>query len=114
MTDNQIIEELQDEVDYARVYNLWFIDSVSAGLLAEALALINRQKTELKKAQKAIEKQTPKKPLDVHTPVVTWGVCPRCKGKLNKLGGRPYRIFIGTRYCSDCGQALDWTESEQK
>ena len=33
---------------------------------------------------------------------------------LNKLGGRPYRIFIGTRYCSDCGQALDWGEGERK
>ena len=112
MTDNQIIEELQDEVDYARVYNLWFIDSVSAGLLAEALALINRQKAELKKAQKAIEKQTPKKPFDVHTPVVTWGLCPVCKGELSKLGGRPNRILINTMYCSDCGQALDWSNEE--
>ena len=57
-----------------------------------------------------LEKQIPKKPLDVQTPLVTWGLCPSCKGELSKLGGRPNRIFIGTRYCSDCGQALDWND----
>lgn len=112
MTDDEIIVELQSEVDYARLYNAMFIDTVSAGLLVEALALINRQKAEIEKAQKAIEKQKPKKPLDVHTPVITWGICPACKGELSKLGGRPNRILIHTMYCSDCGQALDWTEEE--
>lgn len=61
-------------------------------------------------AIEAIEKQIPKKPLDVHTPVVTWGLCPVCKGELNKLGGRPNRLFLGTAYCPDCGQALDWSD----
>lgn len=107
MTDNQIIEELQDEVDYARVYNLRFIDSVSAGLLAEALALINRQKTELKKAQKAIEKQTPKKPFDIEKRSdACHGRCPSC--------GRMVGDFRGSKFCRGCGQALDWTGSEKK
>ena len=69
-----------------------------------------RQDVALAIAQKALEKQTPKKPLDVHTPVVTWGLCPVCKGELNKLGGRPNRLFLGTAYCPDCGQALDWSD----
>lgn len=58
----------------------------------------------------ALEKQIPKKPLDICTPVVTWGLCPICKGELNKLGNQPHRVFINTKYCPDCGQALDWTE----
>ena len=58
----------------------------------------------------ALEKQIPKKPLDVCTPVVTWGLCPECKGELNKLGGKPNRLLKGTAYCPDCGQALDWSE----
>ena len=61
-------------------------------------------------AKQALEKQIPKKPLDICTPVVTWGLCPICKGELNKLGNRPNRVFEGTKYCPDCGQALDWSE----
>lgn len=63
-------------------------------------------------AIKALEKQTPKKPLDICTPVVTWGLCPVCKGELNKLGNRPNRVFKGNAYCIDCGQALDWSDTE--
>lgn len=60
-------------------------------------------------ALNALEKQIPKKPIDVCTPVVTWGLCPICKGELNKLGNRPNRVFESTKYCPDCGQALDWS-----
>ena len=56
----------------------------------------------------ALEKQIPKKPLDVCTPVVTWGLCPTCKGELNKLGGRPNRVFQSNAFCPDCGQKLLW------
>lgn len=59
-----------------------------------------------------VDKETPKKPLDVCTPVVKWGLCPVCKGELNKLGGKPNRVFSNQKYCPDCGQALDWSEDE--
>lgn len=64
-------------------------------------------------AIKALEKQIPKKPIDVCTPVVTWGLCPICKGELNKLGNRPNRVFESTKYCPDCGQALDWSDTDE-
>ena len=60
----------------------------------------------------AIEKQIPKKPIDICTPVVTWGLCPNCKGELNKLGGRKNRVFKTNAYCPDCGQALDWSDTQ--
>lgn len=60
----------------------------------------------------ALEKQIAKKPLDICTPVVTWGLCPICKGELNKLGNQPNRVFINTKYCPDCGQALDWSDDK--
>lgn len=63
-------------------------------------------------AIEALEKQIPKKPTDVCEPVVRWGICPVCKGELNKLGGRPNRIFQSQKYCSDCGQAIDWGDEE--
>ena len=60
----------------------------------------------------AIEKQIPKKPIDICTPVVTWGLCPNCKGELNKLCGSPNRVFKTNAFCTDCGQALDWSNEE--
>ncbi len=60
----------------------------------------------------ALEKQIPKKPIDVCKPVVTWGLCPVCKGELNKLGGRPNRVFSSMNYCPDCGQRIDWSEEK--
>ena len=60
----------------------------------------------------ALEKQIPKKPTDVCTPVVKWGLCPVCKGELNKLGGRKNQVFASDKYCPDCGQALDWSDSK--
>lgn len=62
--------------------------------------------------KEALEKQIPRKPIDVCTPVVTWGLCPICKGELNKLGNQPNRVFKSTKYCPDCGQALDWSGTE--
>lgn len=56
----------------------------------------------------ALEKQMPKKPIDIYTPVVTWGLCPICKGEFNKLGGKPNRVFKSNDFCPDCGQALCW------
>ena len=66
----------------------------------------------LETAIEALKKQIPRKPIDVCTPVVTWGLCPICKGELNKLGNQPNRVFENTKYCPDCGQALDWGEEE--
>lgn len=66
----------------------------------------------LEKIKNAIEKQIPKRPFDIFTPVVTWGLCPTCKGELNKLGGRPNRVLKGNAFCSDCGQALDWGDEK--
>ena len=67
-----------------------------------------------KKTQAPVDKETPKKPLDVCTPVVKWGLCPVCKGELNKLGSKPNRVFSNQKYCPDCGQALDWSEEENE
>ncbi len=60
--------------------------------------------------QKALEKQIPKKPLDICTPCVTWGLCPTCKGEMTEVGGRPNRVFVNMAHCPDCGQKLDWEE----
>lgn len=67
---------------------------------------------EIEFAIKALEKQIPIKPIDVCTPVITWGLCPVCKGELNMLSRRPNRVFKSNNFCPDCGQALDWSDEE--
>lgn len=61
-------------------------------------------------AIEALEKQIPKKPLDKQTPVITWAICPACKGEKNTLGRKANRVFKSNEYCPDCGQKLDWSE----
>ena len=70
----------------------------TSDIIEEALSLI----------ADCVDKQIPKKPLDICTPCVTWGLCPTCKGELTELGGRPNRVFVNMAYCPDCGQKLDW------
>lgn len=57
----------------------------------------------------ALEKQIPKKLLDIQEPVVKWGICPTCKGEPFTLGKRT-RILESANYCPNCGQALDWCD----
>lgn len=54
-------------------------------------------------AERAVEKQIPKKP--VIDPVDYAEVCPNCKSTgIREDYGAP------NDYCSDCGQAIDWGE----
>ena len=72
-------------------------------------AIENGIKTEYVLNEKAIisalEKQIPKKPiLDCIFPSgVKWYLCPACNHNgIEKVGG----------YCHNCGQALDWSDTE--
>lgn len=67
---------------------------------------------EIEMAIEALEKQIPKKPIEVASPVLKWGLCPACRGELNKLANQPNRVFAFHRFCSDCGQAIDWSDDE--
>lgn len=53
----------------------------------------------------ALEKQIPKKPIslgeDIDRDV---GQCPNCKEIID--------TYEDYKYCSDCGQAIDWSEEE--
>ena len=58
----------------------------------------------LEMAKKAVEKQIPKKAKNITTTVYyKQGRCPNC----NALLKNTINIF-----CSDCGQALDWSDEE--
>ena len=99
MTTEQAIKELKSDRELYGSEIVYAGDGTPEGDLMLALDM----------GIAALKKQIPKKPIDVCTPVVTWGLCPICKGELNKLGNRPNRVFESTKYCPDCGQALDWS-----
>lgn len=73
--------------------------------------LYNKQAIEINGlAILALEKQIPKKPINVEK---HYYECPCCK---RDLGISDDDIFVydepKPQYCSDCGQALDWTNKE--
>ena len=60
-------------------------------------------------AIKALEKQIPKKPPVVNRPsiFIKVPVCPNCSTSEH------YQPLYGkTKYCSNCGQKLDWSDEE--
>lgn len=59
--------------------------------ILQELSYVNKA---LEKAKQAIEKQIPKKPVEVRYEIV----CPTCK---TLVGSSPY--------CRYCGQAIDWS-----
>lgn len=65
----------------------------------------------LQMAIESLERQIPKKPEDIQTPLIRWGICPICKGLPEQLGS-PQRIFNSENYCPNCGQAIDWEDQE--
>lgn len=64
----------------------------------------------VKELREAREKQAPKKPI-FH--ITTWN-CPRCGGvdleEVNEFGS----TFKKYAHCPDCGQTIDWSNTEQK
>lgn len=56
-------------------------------------------------AKVALKKQIPKKPADAfdYECCVDW-LCPTC--------GRFHRTEWKTKHCSECGQAIDWSDEE--
>lgn len=74
---------------------IWFKDDLKNGKCSDECPQCNA----MEKAIEALEKQIPKKPL----PHKGWeGKCPTCGV-----------IFLDrtTNYCGNCGQALDWSDT---
>ena len=54
-------------------------------------------------AADALEKQIPKKPIMIKDVAETYYICPECEWEVDKFDDK---------YCSDCGQKLDWSSEE--
>lgn len=72
---------------------------------ASGKSTLDRSRIEaLSKAIKAIEKQTPKKPILKRERTSLFGeddvpYCPNCKCRLSEVS-----------YCEECGQVIDWSD----
>ena len=70
----------------------------------------------LQMAVEALEKQTPQKPIDVERTgdLFHKAKCPRCGSSFPDVGGvhEFYDECEQPFYCGECGQALDWGDSE--
>lgn len=96
MTYEEAIEILQEERDYSQ-----FPEYV---------------KEAIKIAISAIEKQIPKKPNYEYeqtgigiSSVIRFPICPSC----NSIDdGEQYAAGINEKFCCNCGQALDWSNTE--
>ena len=68
----------------------------------------------LQKAKEALEKQIPKKPIDITVKELfssmISGRCPKCNTR-QSYGSRDWHRWFNKR-CFECGQALDWSEGE--
>ena len=58
--------------------------------------------------REALEKQIPKKPINEEC----YYICPCCRGDLGVSDDDIfiYELSMPTKYCSNCGCVLDWTE----
>lgn len=76
----------------------------------ESSLVYDTRKRNAQLAINALEKQIPKKPINVEN---HYYECPCCK---RDLGISDDDIFVydepKPQYCSNCGQALDWTNKE--
>ena len=62
--------------------------------------------------QKLVDKETPMKPIyendlvDENIVVDTWAYCPKCKEEID-------HDRWGEKYCSHCGQKIDWSDTNE-
>lgn len=80
----------------------------TAAITAEGYSFRCADKEHFEFVEKAIEKQTPKKPNKIGYPIdseqdpLVYGCCPRCGTHRDS----------SKKYCSECGQKLDWSDTE--
>lgn len=67
--------------------------------------LMKNIKQALDIAIEALEKQMPKKPLNREDKSeISYGYCPCCSNMIDN--------WVDIRFCGECGQAIDWEETE--
>ena len=66
--------------------------------------LLSEEKQAIDRAVETLEKQIPKKP--------DRGVCPNCNSR--HIYAASFTKADRFKYCGDCGQALDWSDNDDR
>ena len=93
------VEEAIKILDYSRIQAGLTRDSA---MMTESIQLLDNYIEACLMAMGALEKQIPKKPLPENE-IYGNGICPNCGA---------YFMDKSTKFCGNCGQALDWNSNE--
>ena len=110
MAKNALKKPLQETTEQDKALTIAFGKDGKARVLNEDYVIYCADKETFEKVKEALEKQTPKKPLEHGK----YGfACPSCK---QKLGIEREDISVydmkPPEHCEPCGQALDWSDTE--
>lgn len=100
MTNKEAIQIAEERI-YTSRYNAEMLNN-------KGLRKINENQVEwLSRIICLAKKQIPKKVKNIEEKTyVLIGICPNCQVKLNNI--------ISHDYCEECGQAIDWSEANDK
>lgn len=98
IAEDVLEKQLQGTTEQEKTLTLVFGKDGKATILNEDYVIYCADEETFEKVKKAVEKQEPKKPKAREG--TTYSFCPCC-GSNNLY-----------EYCGDCGQALDWSDTE--
>ena len=113
MTENEYLEmpwSIEDTIENLNEIKENFkVILINKNLDGKASGDVKELEFDFDRAINALEKQIPKKPPVINRPsiFVKVPVCPNCSTSEH------YQPLYGkTKYCSNCGQKLDWSDEE--
>ena len=115
MAQHALEKPIQETTEQSKSLTLVFGKDGKARLLNEDYVIYCADKETFEKVKEAVEKQKPKK-VDVQTEddreFIDY-VCPYCKTTLQQKMKIAKRTTIHkSKHCDECGQALDWSDTE--
>ena len=113
MTENEYLEmpwSIEDTIENLNEIKENFkVILINKNLDGKASDDVKELEFDFDRAINALEKQVPKKPPVVNRPsiFVKVPVCPNCS-----TSEHYQPLYVKTKYCSNCGQKLDWSDKE--
>lgn len=102
MASEALEKPIQETTEQDKTLTLVFGKDGKARLLNEDYVIYCADEETFEKVKAAVEKQTAKKTLWGGTNNASWRSCPECHSRENKTH----------KHCSQCGQALDWSDAK--
>lgn len=113
MTENEVIQRLKnrlktEEQRYGKEFVKEYFDDIDFAISALKEIQHYREIGTVEECREAVEKQKPKKPKELDTEY-GYFICGNCGGAIACTDD-----FKSHKYCLNCGQSIDWEESEEE